>query len=37
MSQEIEVLTDVMSNADNAGELNEEIIRLKGALKNEMS
>src|SRR5690625_4626933 len=30
MGREIEVLTDVMSNADNADELNEEMIRLKG-------
>ncbi len=30
MAQEIEVLTDIMSNADNADELNEEVIRLKG-------
>lgn len=37
MGQEIEVLTDVVSNADNADELNEEVIRLKGVLKNEMS
>lgn len=35
MGREIEVLTDVMSNADNADELNEEMIRLKGELENE--
>lgn len=35
MSQEIEVLTDVMSSADNVDELNEEVIRLKGALESE--
>src|SRR5690625_84970 len=30
MGHEIEVLTDIMSNADNADELNEEVIRLQG-------
>ncbi len=35
MGQEIEILTDVMSSAGNADELNEEVIRLKGALESE--
>ena len=33
MGQEIEILTDIMSSADNADELNQEAIRLKGKME----